>query len=347
MARVFFHIGAHKTATSYLQALFHDNRDLLARHGIIYPHLGPNEAHHVLAAPWLSMPDIPDSFFGSAGRSGPWEALIRQYAKGPGTVFLSAENFTRVRPEWVDMAQLAQKLSAFEEVRIVYTMRQQVDLVQSLWMQVAKSVHVPTLRKYVEVAFDKRRGEGVPIDHSSVYAHMRQGFAAEQIRLLDYNSARRGPGGIAGAVLDLMGSDLDPATLRPSPSEAAANISPDPIALYVATEVTGKQVPSPELLEALTKALRPTGAPPATLLSRTEYNKMRNKFVHSNETLADRVRAVQPDFVFDPGKVPRDLFCRDDLTAAHWRQAAHATYTVLSESAEQRTSPLKRLMRGA
>ena len=344
MARVFLHVGAHKTGTSYLQAIFDANRALLARHGIIYPYTGPNNAHHALAAPWLGMPDIPDSFFGSGGRSGPWDLLIDRYAKAPGTVFLSAENFTRIRPERVDMAQLAHKLSAFEEVRIVYTMRQQVDLVQSLWMQVAKSVHVPTLRKYVENAFEERRGEGVPIDHSSVYARLLEGFAPEEICLFDYNSMRRAPGGIVGSFLRLMDSDLDPAALQPLASDASANVSPDPIALYVATQITQGTVPPANLVELIKETLRPEGAPPATLLTRAEYNKMRNKFVHSNETLAKKVRAVQPDFLFDPGKVPRNLFCRDDLTAEHWRQVACALYSADPSQTGQGSSLLKRLL---
>ena len=256
MARVFLHVGAHKTATSYLQAMFHNNRDLLARHGIIYPDIGPNNAHHVLAAPWLAMPDIPDSFFALTGREGRWNRLVQQYASGPGTVFLSAENFTRVRPDRVDMAQLAAHLGAFEEVRIVYTMREQADLVQSLWMEVAKSVRVPTLRKYVETAFDQRRGGGVPIDHGSVYSHLLEGFAPEEIRLLDYNTISRGEGGVVGAFLRLMGSDLDPQSLRPLASNKKANISPDPIALYMATEIASNTVPSQELVTALTQALR-------------------------------------------------------------------------------------------
>ena len=344
MARVFLHIGAHKTATSYLQAMFDTNRALLAKHGIIYPDVGPNNAHHALAAPWLSTPEIPDSFFGDSRRDRPWRALIERYANKPSDVFLSAENFTRIRPERVNMVELSKHLEAFEEVCIIYTMRQQVDLVQSLWMEVAKSFRVPMLRKYVETAFDKRRGGGVPIDHSSIYAHLLEAFAPEQIRLLDYNTMRSSKGGVVGTFLSLMGSDLNPADLRPLASDAYANISPDPIALYMATQITGQKVPSASLVELLKGAVRPAGAPPATLLTRSEYNKMRNKFINSNSTLAEKVRAVQPEFAFDPGKVPRDLFCRDDLTATHWEQAASAIFDAYHNVSGSDGSLFKRLL---
>lgn len=347
MARVFIHVGAHKTATSYLQAMFYSNRALLAQHGIIYPDIGPNNAHHALAAPWLSTPDIPDSFFGTPGRDQPWKQLVAQYAKVPGTVFLSAENFTRIRPERVDMAALAERLSAFEEVRIVYTMRQQADLVQSLWMEVAKSSRVPTLRKYVETAFEERRGGGVPIDHGSVYTRLREGFAAEEIRLLDYNTISRAPGGVVGAFLKLMESDLDPRALAPLVSRKNANISPDPLALYMATEITAPAVPPPQLVTALTQALRGPDAPAGTLLTRGEYVKMRNKFVQSNTDLAESVQGVQPGFFFDPGKMPRDLLCRDELTVEHWKMAARVLFEAGDTQAATDGSLFKRLFHGA
>jgi len=117
MARVFLHIGGHKTGTSFLQSMFHRNRALLARDAIHYPDIGPNNAHHALVRPWIVTPDIPDRFFGRAGADGVWERLTDTYAAMAGTLFLSAENFSRVRPTRVDMADLARRLAPFEEVR--------------------------------------------------------------------------------------------------------------------------------------------------------------------------------------------------------------------------------------
>ncbi|MCQ0090543.1 hypothetical protein [Roseovarius sp. M141] len=328
MARVFLHVGGHKTGTSYLQAMFHANAALLARHGIHYPDIGPNNAHHALAAPWISTPDIPDAFFGPAGRKGLWDRLIAQYADMPGTVFLSAENFTRVRPQRVDMAQLAARLRAFGEVRVVYTMRQQVELLQSLWMQVAKTRPAPNLRKYVKAGLSDRRGGGVPIDHSNVYTALLEGFRPEEIRLVDYASMKNSEGGIVGTFLRLMDSDLKADALAPLKSQENANISPDPIEFFVATEIMNREAPPPgDLIETIRCAIRPGDAPAATLLSRSEHSKLRRRFVNSNNSLVERVQPVQPGFVFDPGSVPPDLFFRDDLTTAHWTRVAAALYS--------------------
>ena len=128
MAKLVLHIGAHKTGTSYLQSLFYHNHDLLRSHGVFYPKTGPNLAHHALAAVWIPVSDVPERFFGAAGPVGLWDKLIAEYAPLDGTVFLSAENFSRSAPKAVDMADLAKRLAPFESVQVVYTLRAQITL---------------------------------------------------------------------------------------------------------------------------------------------------------------------------------------------------------------------------
>jgi len=161
MARLFLHIGAHKTATSYLQALFHHNRQTLSKAGLHYPFIGPNTAHHSLAASWLDMPDLPPSFFGAEGPDGLWDrAILHPYANRTDTLFLSAENFSRFSPQRVDMADLARRLAVFDEVRIVYTLRAQTEMLASLWVQIARDRKAPTLRGYLERVLATGMGGG-------------------------------------------------------------------------------------------------------------------------------------------------------------------------------------------
>ena len=70
---------------------------------------------------------------------------------------------------------------------------------------------------------------------------------------------------------------------------------------------------------------------------------MRNKFVHSNTHLAERVQSIQPGFYFDPGRMPRNLFCRDDLTVEHWKQAARVLFEAGHNRADTEPSIFKRL----
>lgn len=326
MAKVVLHIGAHKTGTSYLQGLFYRNHSALAAAGLHYPPIGPNEAHHALASSWITNPDIPDRFFGAGGPDAFWqEKIIAPYAKAPGTLFLSAENFSRFLPEKVDMAALAERLSAFDEVRILYTLRHQADLISSLWAQTAKSLRVPTLRAYVERAYTDCLGGGIPLDHNAVYDHLLTGFAPEQITLLDYGQITRAAGGMAQVFLDVMGIDLRADSLA-APPRSVANISPDPLALFAASRITGKAPPPAALIETIRPIVHPDPHQPATLLARHELVRIKSRFVPLNRALVRRVQSVQPGFGFAEVEAPETMFYRDDLTEQHWIRIAAALY---------------------
>lgn len=327
MAKVLVHIGAHKTATSYLQGAFHANRKLLEPAGIYYPHIGPNNAHHALAGQWIRMNDVPDSFYGPRGPAGLWDDLIESYARRPGTLFLSAENFTRCFPEKIDMTGLAERLSAFEEVRVVYTLRRQVDLVPSVWAQITKMNYQPSIWSFMRTVFDERRAKGVPVDHNRVYQELLQAFAPEQIHLLDYGAFRRHPDGVLGVFLDLLGAPVAAGALQP-PSPDEANISPDPLALFVAVGLVddASRPPPVALVRYVSQVLDRICGRRRTLLARHEYAKLHERFRHGNRALVERVQPYQPGFTFDEGRQESDLFFRDDLDAAAWMKIASAIY---------------------
>jgi hypothetical protein len=331
MARLFLHIGAHKTATSYLQGLFHHNRKALLAAGLHYPFIGPNTAHHALAAAWLDMPDLPLGFFGEDGPDGLWDrAILRPYADRPGTLFLSAEIFTRFRPRRVDMAALARRLAVFDEVRIVYCLREQTGLLASLWMQTARSRKPPHLRPYMERVFAEGLGGGVPLDHHAVYNHILTGFAPEQVIVLDYDAIRQQPGGVAQAFLDLLDCPLRAADLVPPP-QTAFNISPDPLALWLATQVCRKQPPPEALVQMIAAILYPEPQP-STLLTEREHARVRAKFRDGNAILAARVAAVQPGFRFEPAPPPANLMYRDRIAPHVWPDIAAALWSEMPGS---------------
>jgi hypothetical protein len=324
MARVFLHIGAHKTGTTYLQNLFHLNRDRLEAEGIFYPDIGPNTAHHALARSWIDMPDVPDSFYGEGGPDGLWQQLIDRHAGTDDTLFLSAENFSRAKPQVINWVDLAQRLSAFAEVKIIYAMRTQVELVQALWLQLAKTSRVIDLPACVRTAVDERRVVGVGVDHYAVYGTLRHGFAADQIHLLDYGQVRRAPGGIGQVFLDLLGSRLRAEALEQPPTEDA-NISPDPLGYWIATQIAGKTKPGPQL-EAITAEIIGSAERPTTLLSREEYKRLDQRYAAGNAYLAQTVQAAQPGFSFIQPEPPENLLYRDDISPSMWIRIAAALY---------------------
>lgn len=326
MARVFLHIGPHKTGTSFVQSLFHLNRPRLAGAGIHYPDIGSN-AHHGLAAVWITTANEPENFSGAGGPEGLWDDLIDRYAKAPGTLFLSSENFSRAHPEVVDMADLARRLSAFDEVKVIYTMRRQAEMVQSIWLQVAKSGHILTLRPYVRRAIEKRLTSGVRIDYGSTYEILLTGFDPEQIILLDYARISRADGGIGQVFLDLLGAEsgLRAADLVQPPS-LSANISPDPLAFQMATLINGNSVPDDDLVRVVAQVLRDDPTVPTTLLARYEHARFASRFRPGNAALVERVQPWQPGFTFGESEPPQNLIYRDDVTEQTWIDIAAALY---------------------
>lgn len=335
MARLFLHIGAHKTATSFLQGTFFRNRDRLARHGVIYPAPGPNQAHHVFALPWMEVAGVPENFLGTKGPDGLWERFVDRHAHGSETVLLSAENFSRAYPDPVDMADLARRTAAFDEVTIVYTTRQQVDLLPSHWSQIAKDRKPPTLRAYVARAIKDHLAGGIWIDHNAVYDHVLTGFAPDQIRVLDYDHVRTEPGGVLGAFLRLLDCDLEAETLTPLP-RAQANISADPLATFLASRICDGNIPPEKMvtqiaavLQAFGSTSHPSGSGrvPTTLLTRREHARLRAIFHPLNDKLVQRVRVFQPDFAFFQDAPPENMIYRDDVETEIWARIAAALQT--------------------
>jgi hypothetical protein len=325
MAKVFLHIGAHKTGTSYLQHLFYLNHARLARAGIHYPLIGPNDAHHALAAAWIDMPDLPQRFFGKGGPDKLWNDLIARYARAPGTVFLSAENLSRQSPETVDFADLARRLAPFDEVRVIYTLRQQAELVQSLWLQAAKSGRVLALRPYLARAWEESLGGGIGIDHEALYDALLAGFSPDQIVLLDYAAIRAARGGIAQVFLDLMESGLSAADLA-APPEAKANISPDPLSFYLSSQITGGSLPPNALVAAVTDILRTDPPRRTSLLSQAEHTRFHRQFSPGNARLVERVQPWQQGFAFADPEPSADLFYRNNVAEWKWLQIAAMLY---------------------
>ncbi|WP_160116090.1 sulfotransferase domain-containing protein [Candidatus Halocynthiibacter alkanivorans] len=325
MARVILHIGAHKTGTSFLQRCLFQNRALLEHHQIYYPDIGPNPAHHILAAPWIDLPEVPASWFAQGGADGIWDRLTRDYCHRPGTVFLSAEVFSRAELQRVDMAQLRDRLAPFEQVRILYTTRLQPALLQSVWLQRARSGKAPPFEQFLNHALESHLASGIWLDHGQLYSHLRLGFSPEQITFLSYEALCAAPGGVLAGFLAQMGCSLLPEQLSKVP-DGGANISPNPLAAWIAWNIFGP-VPLPAAgVSSISEAIN-SGAPaPVTLYSRAEYVQVARIFTPLNHALDRRLQQTQPGF--STGNIPDSsaLKFREDLSLRHWGNIASAIY---------------------
>lgn len=155
---ILIHAGAPKTATTYIQRGLHSNRDLLAEHGIYLPLTGRLElephavSHHHLAWALLS----PQRY---AGSPNGWSALAEELADVDApVVILSSEAFSRVASKG-DGAALVER-AARElggSVTIVYFVRNQLSLMNSLYGQRVKSLRMVESFDFHTTNFRSRR----------------------------------------------------------------------------------------------------------------------------------------------------------------------------------------------
>jgi len=137
---IIIHAGAPKTATTYIQRALHANRAALAERGVYLPQAGrlelePNAVcHHHLAWSLISPQNYPDA-------RNPWTALREELATVDApVVLLSSEVFSRVasKDERATLVEDAVR-GLCDSVRIVYFVRNQLSLLNSLYGQRIKS----------------------------------------------------------------------------------------------------------------------------------------------------------------------------------------------------------------
>lgn len=140
---ILIHAGAPKTATTYIQRGLHSNRELLTSAGVYLPTTGrlelePNAVcHHHLAWALLS----PNRY---AGSPQGWPALAEELSSvNERVVILSSEAFSRVASKGIGADLVANAAKAIcDSVTIVYFVRNQLSLMNSLYGQRVKSLRV-------------------------------------------------------------------------------------------------------------------------------------------------------------------------------------------------------------
>lgn len=134
--KLYLHAGTHKTATSYLQSIIRDNRDLLRDHGIMIPHAGmaPVGAHHKLA----------DYFWKSSSVSDPatedFHNLMTELdnaGQDVRAVLITSEKFSSFRK--LDPDRLAQFFDHFTSVELLLYVREQTDYLLSRYNSILVS----------------------------------------------------------------------------------------------------------------------------------------------------------------------------------------------------------------
>lgn len=149
--RVYLHVGAPKTGTSYLQDRLAANRGELAAHGVHYP-LGLHASHFRAAL------DLLDLSWGGQREDarGEWERLVDRVNRLQGTVVISHEILAGATAAQVRraMADLAVKGA---EIHLVYSARDLARQIPAEWQEGIKHRRRRTFKKFVRQVRSARR----------------------------------------------------------------------------------------------------------------------------------------------------------------------------------------------
>jgi hypothetical protein len=139
--RLVVHVGAAKTATTFLQHALHDNEKVLSDLGVYMPAAGrfqfsaPTILHHNLAWEYLE----PARFDPEAGG---WDALVEEVEGSPAEVILlSSESLERMTHSTALREVFESQLKRIsDDVTILFVVRDQLSYLNSLYNQNIKSL---------------------------------------------------------------------------------------------------------------------------------------------------------------------------------------------------------------
>ncbi len=179
--RVYLHIGAPKTGTTYLQHRLALNAKSLADHGVHFP------SKSALVSPGLfqfrAALDLLDQDWGGApGHArGSWEALVRRVRRLSGTVVVSHEILAPATAAQV--AKVKADLAG-SELHIVYSARDQGRQIPAAWQESIKQGRTWTYRTYVKRVEHKRPWFARAFDLPGVLGTWSAGLPPEQVHVV-------------------------------------------------------------------------------------------------------------------------------------------------------------------
>ncbi|WP_435168770.1 hypothetical protein [Falsirhodobacter sp. 1013] len=185
---VLLHVGPHKTGTTALQRFWQENREHLARNGVLYP--GPGDAHHRLAYDLLGWP---------TRRFDRAKILAACAAAPENMVILSSEDFSFFN---ADQFRRLRDLLHGSDIRVAYFLRRIPDALHSFWIETIKQGRSAT---FAELA------DGFPANQISGQAYfdplmqlrtLEEVFGMDALDVFSYDMIRTSDGDILDAFSD-------------------------------------------------------------------------------------------------------------------------------------------------
>ena len=204
--RVYLHVGAPKTGTTYLQMMLDAHRDRLLEDGCFYPRTR-GSAHHVEARD-LRNAKPRQGYVHPAG-PGSWDRLARIVGEwdGPGHVLLSSELLVFANPAH---AKRAIRSLQPAEVHLVVTVRDLVRQIPAVWQERIKNGSTIDYDAFLRrLGEDEDRGVWNAQDPVQIAERWAQDIPAEHVHLVTVPPAGSDPRLLWTRFAEVIGVDAD------------------------------------------------------------------------------------------------------------------------------------------
>lgn len=284
--RLIIHAGMHKTASTTLQVALFRNRAALAKAGIVYPTPPQGHAQHYLLSGWN--PQLQATYPPILSSEKDWNTINDIGGSEPVTVILSSEEFSRRSPTRIDFEAIVRQTPSFDHHEIVVVLRDQISLLQSVFLQIRQGNRVSNFSEWLDQATESPHNPGLFFDYSQLHAHLSKAFTADQISYLPYDTFDDHDLGVMGTFLAHLGYDDLPGLK----SIDRRNVSIDPLGYYLSRELLGGNLPTKLQLELVTSLLhdRHPDKQKTSLYSKTEVETLSERFQSLNHSFEEEAR---------------------------------------------------------
>ncbi len=206
--RVYLHVGAPKTGTTYLQDRLHLNAKTLAARDVHFPAgspLVPAPLFHFRAALDL----LDQDWGGPAGHAeGSWEALVRRVRRRSGSVVISHEILAPAPADAIARAKRDLIGSSKDtELHVVYTARDLARQIPAAWQESIKQGRKWTYRRFLDRLEHGRPWFYRALDLPSVLSSWSAGLPPEHVHVVTVPPAGSGRDVLWGRFLAAINAD--------------------------------------------------------------------------------------------------------------------------------------------
>src|SRR3954454_16667441 len=179
--RVYVHIGAPKTGTTYLQDRLARNTRSLAAHHVHVPRRSPLVSTGLFH--FRSALDLLDQDWGGAPghAAGSWDVMVKRVRRLSGTVIISHEILAPAEPEQI--ARLRRDLDD-SELHIVYSARDLARQAPAGWQESIKQGRRWSYRRYLKKIRSGKPWFARAFDLPTVLSHWGTGLSPDRVHVV-------------------------------------------------------------------------------------------------------------------------------------------------------------------